>query len=127
MKNTVKLKNNKDFVTLYKRGKYTSGKFVTVYYKKNGKNYAALGITTGKKVGNAVVRSRCRRIIRAAYSACENDFPIGYDYVIAARPACGNAKSNDIVRFLKSSAIPDVIRSSERRSVNCNNLNKNNK
>ncbi len=127
MKNTVKLKDNKDFTALYKRGKYTSGRFVTVYYKKNGRDRTALGITTGKKVGNAVVRSRCRRIIRAAYSICENEFPKGFDYVIAARSACGNAKSTDLVDFFRSSAVPAVKKFSAERYANSNNLNKNNK
>ena len=126
MKYTVKIKENKDFVTLYKKGKYTSGKFVTVYYKKNNKNCTRMGITTGKKTGNSVVRSRCRRIIRAAYSICEDEFPKGYDYVISARPDCGNAKSGDIVDFFRRKTIPFIRKMSENKLTNSNNLNKNN-
>ena len=108
MKYTVKIKENKDFTSLYKRGKYTSGKFVTVYYRKNRQNTRRLGITTGKKTGNAVVRSRCRRIIRAAYSACETEFPRGFDYVVVARPGCGKVKSTDIEAFFRNKAVPAV-------------------
>ena len=125
MKYTVKLKDNKDFVTLYKRGKYTSGKFVTVYYKKNSKNRTGLGITTGKKTGNAVVRSRCRRIIRAAYAECENDFPKGYDYVIIARADCKNARSTDIAAFFRSKVIPSVRKITENNSAESNKNIKN--
>ena len=122
MKYTVKIKENKDFVNLYKRGKYTVGKVVTIYYRKNNKGATRLGITTGKKVGNAVVRSRCRRIIRAAYQACENDFPKGWDYIIVARPGCGNVKSTDIGNFLQNKAIPAI-----KKSVISNKTAKNNK
>lgn len=108
MRYTAKIKENKDFLTLYKKGKYTSGKFVTVYYKKNYRNSTRLGITTGKKIGNAVVRSRCRRIIRAAYAACENEFPRGFDYVVVARPECGKAKSTEIEAFFRKKAVPVV-------------------
>ncbi|MCM1380476.1 MAG: ribonuclease P protein component, partial [Muribaculaceae bacterium] len=61
MKITFTIKDNKTFVSLYKKGKYTVGKNVAVYYKKNRSNRIGLGIATGKKVGNAVTRSRCRR------------------------------------------------------------------
>lgn len=133
MKYTVKIKENKDFLTLYKKGKYTSGKFVTVYYRKNYKNTARLGITTGKKTGNAVVRSRCRRIIRAAYSACESEFPRGFDYVVVARPECGKAKSTEIEAFFRNKAVPAVknFRNSkkimENKPANGNKSDNNNK
>ena len=127
MKYTVKIKDNKDFVTLYKKGKYTVGKFVAVYYKKNSKNRTGLGITTGKKIGNAVVRSRCRRIIRAAYYECENEFPKGYDYIISARADCKNAKSTDIAAFFRSRVIPTIKKSTENNFANSNKNIKNNK
>ena len=133
MRYTVKIKENKDFLTLYKRGKYTSGKFVTVYYRKNYKNSARLGITTGKKTGNAVVRSRCRRIIRAAFSACETEFPRGFDYVIVARPECGTAKSTEIEAFFRKKAVPAVRnfrnsqKNTEKNPANGNKSDDNNK
>lgn len=119
MKYTAKIKDNKDFVTLYKKGKYTAGKYVTIYYKKNKSGLTRLGITTGKKIGNAVVRSRCRRIIRAAYSACEDIFPKGYDYIITARSECCKARSTDIENFFRKKAVPFI--------ENSNNSAKNNK
>ena len=127
MKYTVKIKENKDFLTLYKRGKYTAGKFVTVYYRKNGRKTARLGITTGKKTGNAVIRSRCRRIIRAAYSACENEFPRGLDYVVVARPDCGNAKSTDIEVFFRKKVLSSVKKFMENKPINGNKSVNNNK
>lgn len=108
MKYTVKIKENKTFVSLYKHGKYTVGKNVAVYYKKNRSGQTGLGITTGKKVGNAVTRSRCRRIIRAAFRNCEEEFPKGYDYIITARLGCGDAKSTHIEAFFRGRVIPAV-------------------
>lgn len=123
MKYTVILKENKDFLNAYKRGGYTAGKIVTVYYRKNGRGKKRLGITAGKKVGNAVVRSRCRRIIRAAYRENENLFPKGFDYVIVARPGCGGYKSTQISSFLKNKALPSVLKSMEKKE-NSGKINK---
>ena len=57
-----------------------------------------LGITVTKKLGKAVVRTRVRRILRAAYSSLEreNNIKKGLLIVIAARPAAVTAKSGDI-------------------------------
>lgn len=115
MKYTVILKENKDFLNAYKRGGYSAGKAVTVYYRRNGRGKRRLGITAGKKVGNAVVRCRCRRIIRAAYRENEELFPKGFDYVIVARPGCGDFKSTQISSFLKNKALPSIIKSMEKK------------
>lgn len=118
MRYTAVIKDNKDFVNLYKKGKYASGKAVTVYYRKNPRGRTRLGITTGKKVGNAVTRSRCRRIIRAAFYRCEEEFPKGFDYVIVARPACGEMKSTAISGFFRVKAIPDIKKFAEKNNTN---------
>lgn len=114
MRYTITIKENKDFVTLYKKGRFTSGKAVTVYYRKNPKGLTRLGITTGKKVGNAVTRSRCRRIIRAAFYRC--DFPKGYDYIIVARSACGEVKSTNIESFFIGKVIPDIKKNTQKNT-----------
>lgn len=106
MKYTAVLNDNKDFLGLYKRGKYISGNFCVVYYRKNRININRFGITTGKKVGNAVVRNRCRRVIKQAFRENELLFPSGFDIVIIARATCAEAKSTQISKFLKDKAIP---------------------
>ncbi len=116
MKYTITVKKNKDFQSAYKRGGYTAGKAVVVYYRRNGRGKNRLGITTGKKSGNAVMRSRCRRIIRAAFRECEELFPKGFDYIIVARSGCADFKSTQISGFLKNKVIPSVERYSQNNS-----------
>ena len=101
---TIKLNKNKDFVSLYKRGKTIFGKACIVYYRKNGKKFNRIGITTSKKVGNAVDRSRARRIIRQAYRESEAVLPKGYDFVIVAKDFAAECKSTYISNFLQKKA-----------------------
>jgi len=108
MKYTIKINKNKDFLNLYKRGGTIFSKACVVYYRKNNKKFSRLGITTGKKVGNAVDRSRARRIIRQAYRECEGIFPRGYDYVIVARDFAAECKSTFIRNFFESK-VADVL------------------
>ena len=56
------------------------------------------GLTTSTKLGGAVTRSRCRRIMREGLRALEREKPIkkGFLVVIAARTAAVSLKSTDI-------------------------------
>ena len=60
------------------------------------------GITVSTKVGGAVVRSRCRRIIREGLRAIEKrgTLKTGYLIVIAARSAATAKKSTEIEQQL---------------------------
>lgn len=106
MKNTEIIKDNKEFLNLFKRGYYVCGRYCVVYFRQNGSLLNKLGISTGKKTGNAVVRSRCRRIIRQAYRENEDIIPRGFSMIIVSREGCGDCKSTDISRFIKSKVVP---------------------
>ena len=63
-----------------------------------------IGLTTSTKLGGAVTRSRCRRILREGLRALEKERPLkkGFLIVIAARSASVKLKSTDIKRQLES-------------------------
>ena len=79
------MKQNKDFQLCYRKGKYIASRNIVIYARKNHMPVNRLGITTSKKVGNAVCRSRARRIIRQAWRENELSAPVGLDIVIVAR------------------------------------------
>ncbi|MBQ9510612.1 MAG: ribonuclease P protein component [Clostridia bacterium] len=57
-----------------------------------------IGLAVSTKIGGAVVRSRIRRILRAAYRQIEteNDVKKGYLIVLVAKHSAADAKSQDI-------------------------------
>ena len=57
-----------------------------------------IGLTTSTKLGGAVVRSRCRRILREGLRALEKEkeLKVGFLIVIAARSSATTLKSSDI-------------------------------
>ena len=57
-----------------------------------------IGLTTSTKLGGAVVRSRCRRILREGFRALssEREIKTGFLIVIAARSALVKLKSSDV-------------------------------
>ena len=84
----VTLCENKDFRTLYYRGKSAVHAGVVTYVRRNRLGYPRVGITTGKKLGHAVVRNRARRRLREVYRLNEAMFKPGYDIVVVARSRC---------------------------------------
>lgn len=101
----VSLKLNKEFKRLYYRGRFRGHSLLVTYVIQNGRGENRVGITTGKKVGNAVDRSRARRIIRAAWREVSPSFPVGYDFVFVARQNTPGAKSDQIARIMKGQVL----------------------
>ena len=91
----ITLCENKDFRTLYYRGQSQVHPALVTYVRKNKLGYPRVGITTGKKLGGAVQRSRCRRVIREAFRSllpCVG----GYDIVFVARVRTLEFKSTQL-------------------------------
>ena len=55
MKHTIPLKQNHEFRRLYSKGKSGVCPYFVIYCRKTGRPVSRLGITTGLKLGNAVV------------------------------------------------------------------------
>ncbi len=96
----VKLKNNYDFRRVYKKGKSYVCPFFVVYINQNRSNNVRLGITVGKKIGNAVKRNRAKRVITAAFRSVYPQIMPGNDFVIVARTRILNVKSTKVAELL---------------------------
>lgn len=69
---------------------------IVIYIYKNRLRKLRVGITTSKKIGNAVKRNRSRRIIREAFREVSPLIRRGYDIIIVARGKTPYLKSTDI-------------------------------
>ena len=95
MSKIIAIKENHLFSKVYAKGKKASGKCVAVYVLNNYKTEdTRLGITTGKKLGNAVQRSRARRLIREAFRLIQKKYAFRRSYliVVVARNAIAEDK-----------------------------------
>ena len=88
---TEVMKQNREFQLCYHKGKSFASKLVIVYARPNKLPVTRLGITTGKKVGNAVCRSRSRRLIRQAWRENELAALFSIDDGLHVRPECQGA------------------------------------
>ena len=105
MKNTVSLKENRDFKNLYRRGKSSVTPLLAIYVRRNKNTENRIGITVSTKVGCAVVRNSVRRRIREAYRTNEEKFSKGYDIVVVARVRAAKASFAEIEKSLLDLAL----------------------
>ena len=91
----ISLCENKDFRTLYYHGRSQVHPALVTYVRKNRIGSPRVGITTGKKLGGAVQRSRCRRVIREAFRPVYPQVG-GYDIVFVARTRLLTMKSTQL-------------------------------
>ena len=92
---------NKDFRTLYYHGKSAVDPALVTYARKNRLGEPRVGITTGKKLGGAVQRNRCRRIIREAFRPYRDQIG-GWDIVFVARGQALRLKSTQLRPVVES-------------------------
>lgn len=100
MKQTVTIKSNCDFRRVYGKGKSFQGPALVSYVLKNRAGICRIGITTSKKIGNAVERNRSRRVIRAAYGMIEEKIHGNYDFVFVARSRTKYIKSTRLAEMM---------------------------
>lgn len=101
MEKIVSLCRNNDFRRAYSKGKSYVSPVVVTYVRKNRLGETRVGITTSKKIGNAVLRSRSRRVIREAYRQLLPRVKTGFDLVFVARGRTPGTKSTEVCRQLE--------------------------
>lgn len=94
------LTHNSEFARTYARGKCFVHPHLVLYVNKNRLHKTRIGITATKKIGNAVVRNRARRVLRAALCETLPQNAGGYDIVVVARGITPKLKSQVAAKSL---------------------------
>jgi len=81
-----RLKTPAEFDRCYKRKRSTSDDVLILYACENGLDHPRLGCSVSKKVGNAVMRNRYKRLFREAFRLAQHDLPPGVDLILIPRP-----------------------------------------
>ena len=118
MNQKTTLKLNKEFKRLYFKGKSAVHPLIVTYACKNRLGRNRIGITVTKKVGKAVCRNRCKRIIRAAFYQIDPMIEQGWDFVFVARAKTPQVKSTQLMPVLKKQILSLTSPDSQKREPN---------
>jgi len=76
---------------------------LTIFAGPNPGHRPRLGLVVGRRHGNAVVRNRKKRLLRAAFRLVQSELPAKFDYVLMPRTTPA-ATLEDYVRSLRQLA-----------------------
>ena len=92
-----RLKTPAQFQAVYDRKKSASDPVLLVFAGRNDLPHPRVGLSVSKKVGNAVMRNRFKRLFREAFRLTRTELPIGVDLILIPRP-CPKPPSLDDVK-----------------------------
>ncbi|MCL2106315.1 MAG: ribonuclease P protein component [Oscillospiraceae bacterium] len=95
------LTRNGDFRRAYARGKSFAHPALVTYTLRNRAGVCRFGITASKKLGNAVQRNRCRRVISEALRTLDEPIRGNWDLVFVARARTKDIKSTQLREIMR--------------------------
>ena len=91
-----RLTHGREFDAVFKARNSARGLRIIVHGLPNGLAWSRLGLSVGRKFGNAVARNRFKRLCREAFRLQQHELPQGWDWVITpVLPAKGDPEGDD--------------------------------
>lgn len=87
------LKKNSNFQTVYRTGKSYANRMMVVYVLPQADCGRRVGFAAGKRLGNAVVRNRVKRVLREVYRLHQSKLVNNVNLVLMGRQAMVKANS----------------------------------
>lgn len=73
-----------------------SNRLLVLYMLPNQSSSNRIGFAAGKKLGNAVVRNRVKRMMREAFRLNREKLPDGYDFILVGRKPVVGVKAQEV-------------------------------
>jgi ribonuclease P protein component len=105
VKRSFRLTRSTDFQRVRRTGKSYAHPLLVLIAHPNDLAHVRVGVAAGRGVGNAVERSRAKRLLRAAISPLLSGIAVGYDLLLIARAPMLDQKSPAVQAALEKKLI----------------------
>ncbi len=100
-----RLRRRPEFERVYTEGRRVHGRFMTVIVLRTASEAARFGVAASKKIGNAVVRNRVKRVARELFRL--NDPSCGMDVVLVPKALMARAPFDRLEAEFRRSVTPN--------------------
>ena len=101
MKSALRLRRSADFARVRRSGKTHRHPAMAIGVCANERLHNRYGVVTGKRIGMAVVRNRCKRRLVAALDSLHPALRQGFDIVVIARQSLIEQPFSELQRILQ--------------------------
>jgi ribonuclease P protein component len=118
----LRLRNREDFSRIYRGGKsFANGQFVVYWSKQPSAEPFRLGVSASKKIGNAVVRNRMRRMIKEIVRHQANRIAPKTDLILIVRKPATMMKMKEMEKSVlhvlkKAGLLKNISHSNEKQA-----------
>ena len=93
-----RVRKRAEYLSIQERGQRVSTpRFVLILSARDDSAEPRLGVTASRKVGNAVVRARAKRLVREAFRATRELFAPGIDVVVIVKRSTEESKLDTVI------------------------------
>jgi ribonuclease P protein component len=97
----LRLRNRNDFNRIYRGGKsFANGQFVVYWSKQPLAEPFRMGVSVSKKLGNAVVRNRLRRLVKEIVRSNADVIAERTDFILIVRKPAVEMKMKDLEKSM---------------------------
>lgn len=82
----MQIKKSQQYNNVYQNGRRISSRCLIIFVLQNSLSFNRYGIVASKKIGNAVVRNKAKRRLKAIIGETNSNLKQGYDIVLVCRP-----------------------------------------
>lgn len=100
MKKVEVVKKKEEFNHIIQNAPFYKNKYFVIYIRKKKEETKHFGIAISKKTGNAVIRNKLKRRVRAIVDERKENFPNGFDYIIMIKRSCVELSFQEMKRNL---------------------------
>jgi len=101
MQRKLRLRDRSDFNRIYRGGKsFANGQFVVYWSKRSETEQFRMGVSVSKKLGNAVVRNRMRRVVKEMVRLNSDQIADKTDFILIVRKPAVTMKTKELERSM---------------------------